>query len=413
MKRIAILGSTGSIGLSALDVVRRLNGNGAGTRFQVWGLAAQSRLEPLKKQILEFRPRAVAVAEPAAAENLKQWARGRARGVDVWTGPGGLERLASRSEVDLLLSGVVGAAGLLPLLAAVAKGKTVALANKEALIVAGDLITAAARRSGAQLLPVDSEHSAIFQCLQASAGKDVRRLVLTASGGAFYRRRGSLERVSVQEALAHPTWKMGHKITIDCATLMNKGLEAIEAHHLFGVPLERIQIVIHPQSIVHSLVEFSDGAMLAQLSHPDMRLPIQYALTYPERRPTAVRPMKLEEIQRLEFFAPDFRRFPCLALALEAGRRGGTWPAVLNGANEVAVRAFLDGRVTFLGIPKLIRRVMAAHCPVPRTGLANILEADAWARQQAERLIAEGRVRPGADGRERSQSRASKPATRF
>jgi len=387
MKRLAVLGSTGSIGVNALDVVRRLN-NGNDGAYQVWGLSVQKSVEPVKGQIREFKPRVVAVSDAAAARALKDWARRAAPKTAVYEGPAGLERLAGDENVDLLLSGVVGAAGLLPLLTALKKGKKVALANKEALIVAGDLLTDTARRTGAELIPVDSEHSAIFQCIQSAPRKHIRRLILTASGGAFYRRRGDLDKVTVKEALNHPTWKMGNKITIDCATLMNKGLEAIEAHHLFGVPMEDIKIVIHPQSIVHSLVEFTDGAMLAQLSHPDMRLPIQYALTHPDRRPTSVKPLDLAQIQKLEFFEPDFRRFPCLRLALDAGKRGGTWPAVLNGANETAVRAFTEERLSFLQIPKVVEKVLKKHRPSPATSLKNILEADGWAREEARALIA-------------------------
>jgi 1-deoxy-D-xylulose-5-phosphate reductoisomerase len=289
-----------------------------------------------------------------------------------------------------LLSSVVGSVGLLPLLAAVRAGRKVALANKEALIVAGDLITGEAKKCGSELIPVDSEHSAIFQCIQSAPTKQIRRLILTASGGAIYRRTGSLDKVTVKEALNHPTWKMGNKITIDCATLMNKGLEAIEAHHLFGVPMEKIEIVIHPQSIIHSLVEFTDGAMLAQLSHPDMRLPIQYALTHPDRLETPIKTLELHEIRNLEFIRPDFRRFPCLGLALEAGRRSGTWPAVLNGANETAVRAFLDEKISFLQIPKVVRSVLNAYKPAKSNaaGLDEILRADAWARREAAALCA-------------------------
>lgn len=386
MRQIAILGSTGSIGANALDVIRSLNGGGRGA-FRVWGLSAQTNAGVLKTQIQEFRPHAVVVTEKRAAMDVRTWAKRRHPALRVWEGETGLARMAAQKNVDLLLSSVVGSVGLLPLLTAVRAGKKVALANKEALIVAGDLLTGEAKKSGARLLPVDSEHSAIFQCLQSSPRKHVRRIILTASGGAFYRRTDSLDRVTVREALAHPTWKMGHKITIDCATLMNKGLEAIEAHHLFNVPMEKIEIVIHPQSIVHSLVEFTDGAMLAQLSHPDMRLPIQYALTHPDRLPTSVRPLELHEIQKLEFFKPDFSRFPCLALALKAGARGGTWPAVLNGANEAAVRAFMHERIRFTDIARLTGDVTARHASAGAPTLENILEADRWARAAAEDWI--------------------------
>lgn len=384
VKEISILGSTGSIGMNALDVVRRLNKQRRAESYRVVGLSAQRNLEPLKKQIREFRPDAVVVAENRAVVDLKSWAKRHQPKLQVWEGVAGLERLAGRKS-DVLLTSVVGSVGLLPLLAAVRAGRKVAVANKEAFIVAGDLITSEAKKFGAELIPVDSEHSAIYQCIQSAPARQIRRIILTASGGAFYKRQGSLDRVTVKEALKHPTWKMGHKITIDCATLMNKGLEAIEAHHLFGVPMERIEIVVHPQSIVHSLVEFSDGAMLAQLSHPDMRLPIQYALTHPDRVATPVKTLELHEVRNLEFVKPDFHRFPCLGLALEAGRRGGTWPSALNGANEVAVRAFMDEKISFLDIPKVIRRVLSDYRPKnsDAAGLEDILRADRWARDRA------------------------------
>lgn len=385
-KRLTILGSTGSIGVNALDVVRRLNRATPGA-FRVRGLSAHGNVERLKQQVLAFRPDDVVLGDAGSAAHFTDWARARRLRLHVRYGVAGLEALAARPGTDLVLSAVVGAVGLTPLLAALRAGVDVALANKEALIVAGELLMATARRSGARLLPVDSEHSAMFQCLggQTGASAGVRRLILTASGGAFYRRKGSLRNVSVEEALAHPTWKMGKKITVDSATLTNKGLEAIEAHHLFGVPLDRIHIVIHPQSIVHSLVEFDDGSLLAQLSHPDMRLPIQYALTFPARRPTPVRPLALEEIRRLDFAVPDFRRFPCLSLALESGRRGGLRPAVFNAANETAVNAFLEGACAFhrhspgdrpnvAGVgrePRARRRVADVHPRGGRLGAGN------------------------------------------
>lgn len=390
-KRLTILGSTGSIGVNALDVVQRLNRATPGA-FRVRGLSAHGNVDRLKDQVRAFRPEEVVLGHAASAAHFADWARARKISLRVRSGVEGLEALAARPGTDLVLSAVVGAVGLTPLLAALRSGTDVALANKEALIVAGDLLMATARRAGARILPVDSEHSAMFQCLGGRTGPSagVRRLILTASGGAFYRRNGSLRNVTVDEALAHPTWKMGKKITVDSATLTNKGLEAIEAHHLFGVPLDRIHILIHPQSIVHSLVEFDDGSLLAQLSHPDMRLPIQYALTFPERRPTPVRPLALEEIRRLDFAEPEFRRFPCLTLALESGRRGGLRPAVFNAANETAVKAFLEGRVRFTAIPRVIDRTLRAWDKTPvqdgRT-LASILAADAWGRDAARRMM--------------------------
>jgi 1-deoxy-D-xylulose-5-phosphate reductoisomerase len=394
MRQVAVLGSTGSIGVNALDVIQRLNRAEGG--FRVAALSTYSHVPLLQKQIQVFRPSLAVVGDEAAAKVLSRWARSRKIPLRVMSGVDGLVQAASAPAVQLVLSAVVGAVGLQPLLSALRAKKTVALANKEALIVAGEIVMATARRYGAKIIPVDSEHSAMFQCLggRTGPGAGVRRLILTASGGAFYRRTGSLDQVGVEEALNHPTWKMGRKITVDCATLTNKGLEAIEAHYLFGVPLDRIQIVIHPQSIVHSLVEFEDGSSLAQLSHPDMRLPIQYALTYPDRKPTPVRALALDEIKKLEFYAPDFRRFPALSLALEAGRRGGAWPAVFNGANEAAVQAFLGRRLPFTGIPRLCRQVMNRFKkrPPPRDGLRGILEADAWARREALSFLGKERL---------------------
>jgi 1-deoxy-D-xylulose-5-phosphate reductoisomerase len=390
MKRsLVLLGSTGSIGESTLAVVRSLRRTGV--PIDVRALSAKDNLAKFQAQIREFRPQRAVLMDPDAAAALRAWARRHAPRLRVFVGSAGLDAVASAPGVDIVLSAVVGAVGLSPLVAALRAGKKVALANKEALIVAGELLSDLARRHGAELLPVDSEHSAIFQCLGGRAGRDVERLILTASGGAFYRRTDPLDDVTPEEALNHPTWKMGKKITVDCATLTNKGLEAIEAHYLFGVPMDKIDIVIHPQSIVHSLVEFADGAMLAQLSHPDMRLPIQYALTYPDRRPTGIKPLRLHEIETLTFHHPDFRRFPCLALTLEAGRRGGLWPAVLNGANETAVRRFLDGKIKFTAIARVLGGVLRSFARTedaarPARRLEDIFRVDRWARMKADSL---------------------------
>lgn len=387
-RRVAVWGSTGSIGVNALDVVRRLNRQGASVRVDV--LSAHSNIELLKKQMEEFRPSRAVVGDPAGVDLLARWARAKKRRVRIGCGVDGLLESARSAPVDLVVSAVVGAVGLTPLLAALRAGKNVALANKESLIVAGELVMETARRSGARVIPVDSEHSALFQCLggRIGSGQGVRRLILTASGGAFYRHKGSLAKVGVDQALNHPTWKMGKKITVDCATLTNKGLEAIEAHHLFAVPMDRIAIVIHPQSIVHSLVEFDDGSMLAQLSHPDMRLPIQYALTFPDRRPTSVKSLELDEIGRLEFHRPQFQRFPSLSIALDAGRRGGLWPAVFNAANEVAVNAFIHRRAGFMDIPHVCRRVLGDYRPKGSPlSLPDILAADQWGRRAAHEVV--------------------------
>ncbi len=381
-KNIVILGSTGSIGVNALDVVRRYRKD-----FRVTGLAANSNVERIVEQIKEFRPAVVAMGDTASAEKLKKIVGGWRHRPEVWNHDDGIERLARHKDAEHVLCGMVGSRGLLPLVAALKAGKTVGLANKEALVVAGELIMDLARKHKATLVPVDSEHSAIYQCLQGHKTSEVSRIILTASGGPFYRHKGNLDDITVEQALNHPTWKMGKKITVDSATLMNKGLEAIEAHILFGIPMEKISIVIHPQSIVHSAVEYEDGALLAQLSHPDMRLPIQYALTHPSRTPTAIRRLKLEETARLDFAAPDFSRFPCLKLALDAGKRGGTAPTALSAANEVSVRAFIDGEISFMTIPKVVGKTMSLHKVRNKPNLKDVLEVDAWGRETARQII--------------------------
>lgn len=382
-RKVIILGSTGSIGTSALQVVRRHR-----DAFQVIGLAANKNVRAIARQIKEFSPSIVAIDDTPSAQALSSLVSSWKNRPQIWNHKEGLERLASNKEADIVLSGVVGARGLLPLVAALKAGKTVGLANKEALVVAGELVMALAKKHGGKIIPVDSEHSAIFQCLMGHEPQAVRRLILTASGGPFYRYAGDLDDISVEQALNHPTWNMGEKITVDSATLMNKGLEAIEAHHLFGVPMGKISIVIHPQSIVHSLVEFEDGALLGQLSHPDMRLPIQYAMTYPKRYKTQLRQLHLEEVGRLDFAKPDFSRFPCLKLALDAGRRGGTAPVVLSSGNEEAVKAFLEKRISFMMIPKIVSTVLKKHRFKARPTLNDILELDRWAHKEAHNVIA-------------------------
>jgi len=381
-KNIIILGSTGSIGKSSLDVIRRNK-----EAFRVVGLAANRNADLMAQQVREFSPRAVALEHTPGAEKLKSLLRKLKNKPKIWNHTGGLERLAAFKAADFVMCGVVGSRGLLPLVQALKAGKIVGLANKEALIIAGDIIMKLSKKHKAPLIPVDSEHSAIFQCLKGQNHGEIKRIILTASGGPFYRTKKDLDKISVEEALNHPTWKMGSKITIDSATLMNKGLEAIEAHHLFGIPFEKISIVIHPQSIVHSLVEFTDGAMLAQLSHPDMRLPIQYALTYPKRYDTPIKRLDLEAVGKLEFAKPDFSRFPCLRLALEAGRKGGTAPVALSSSNEVAVKAFIDKRISFMGIPQVVRKVVQTHSFRNHPSLNDVLGMDRWARQKAESLI--------------------------
>ena len=383
MKRLAILGSTGSIGVTTLDVVGRFS-----DRFRVESLAAGKNIARLAEQVERFRPRIVAVADDAAARAFR--AAIPDFGGELFTAAdGGLERVATADGADLLVSALVGALGLLPTLAAIRAGKHVALANKEALVVAGELMTRAARTAGVQLLPVDSEHNAIFQSLRGHRVDEVKRIVLTASGGPFRRHTGGqLRAVTREQALQHPTWKMGNKITIDSATLMNKGLEVIEAHWLFNLPAEQIDVVIHPQSVVHSMVEYVDGSVIAQLGVSDMAIPISYILGHPERLPLDhLPPLDLARVGSLTFEEPDIERFPCLALGYRALRAGGTVPAVLNAANEVAVDAFLRDAIAFVDIPRILTAVLDRHEAAAAADLDTLLAADRWARAEARKLV--------------------------
>ena len=353
MKRLSILGSTGSIGTSALDVV------GANPdAFEVVALAAGSNLDLLEQQVRRFAPPLVSLASETAARELRRrLASGR---TEVAWGREGLLHAAAGTGADTVVSAIVGGAGLLPTMAALSAGKVVALANKESLVMAGELMTAEARARGTRILPVDSEHSAIFQCLNGQIDQ-VRRIVLTASGGPFRQLpKEAFARITPEDALRHPTWSMGKKISIDSATLVNKGLEVIEAHWLFGLPLDQVDVIVHPQSVVHSLVEYVDGSVLAQLGVADMRVPIQYALTYPERCVCPAARLDLEKLAGLTFEAVDRQKFPCLDLAYEAARAGGSWPTVLSAANEVAVQRFLDRRIGFDEIPTMIRKALDA-----------------------------------------------------
>jgi 1-deoxy-D-xylulose-5-phosphate reductoisomerase len=385
MKSISILGSTGSIGQSTLSVVDSLK-----DKFFVAALAAGRDLEGLAKQVTRYRPSLVSVASESDVPNLKQ--RLRDAGLDklpeIAFGQEGLVAVACLAGVDTVVSATVGAVGFLPTYKALAMGRRVCLANKETLVMAGELMTKAARDSGADLLPVDSEHNALHQCMRGEHVREVKRLILTASGGPF--RLTPIEQMrtaTIEQALAHPTWQMGSKITIDSATLMNKGLEVIEAGWLFGFTADRISVAVHPQSIVHSMIEMIDGSIIAQLGVTDMRLMIQYALTYPDRLPTDLPALGLEKLARLEFFEPDFERFPCLRLAYDAMREGGTMPAALSAANEIAVAAFLDGRMKFMDIPRVIEGTMEAHDTQPCSSIESVLEADRWARSRAAQLI--------------------------
>jgi len=389
MPGIAILGSTGSIGRMTLEVLASL-----GSDYEVVALAAGRQVEALASQAVEAGARALGVADEAAAKVLrKSLPNGTAP--EIVVGPEGLEALASRDDVDAVVSAVVGGAGLPAALAAARAGKRLALANKEALVMAGDLLMAEAETGGADILPVDSEHSAVYQAMAAGRRKEVRTVTLTASGGPFYRRPDAdRDAVTPEEALDHPTWSMGRKITIDSATLMNKALEVIEAHHLFGLEADRIKVLIHPESTVHALVEFVDGSVVAQLGPPDMRTPIQYALTWPTRRQAPWPRLDLAAMDGLHFETPDTGRFPALRLGFEVVRRGGTAGAVLSAADEVAVEAFLAGRIRFSDIVPLVERVLRTHLAGgPEAGwsaapdLETILAADAWAREETQTCL--------------------------
>ncbi|MFK7695800.1 1-deoxy-D-xylulose-5-phosphate reductoisomerase [Paenibacillus sp. HJGM_3] len=379
MKRIAVLGSTGSIGTQTLDVIAHHP-----EQFRLEALAAGSNVDLVVEQIRRFRPKLVSMADRDGAERVKQAA---GTGVRVVYGEEGLIEAAAATDAELVVTAMVGSQGLGPTLAAIEAGKHIGLANKETLVSAGHLVTAAARRTGVMLLPVDSEHSAIFQCLHREPSSHVRKIVLTASGGSFRdKTRDQLEGVTVKEALAHPNWSMGAKITIDSATMANKGLEVIEAHWLFGLDYDRIEVLIHPESIIHSFVEFKDKSILAQMGMPDMRVPIQYALTYPERLDSPAASLDLTAISRLNFRAMDYDRFPMLRIAFECGRLGGTAPTVYNAANEVAVARFLQGDIDFLHIETIVERLLDGHTPLRDPSLEEIAEHDRLAREAARRM---------------------------
>ncbi len=376
-KTISILGSTGSIGRQSLEVIAALG-------FSVGALTAHRSVDLLEQQARQFRPRLAALTDPAAAADLK--VRLADTPIRVLSGPEGVAEAAVLPEADTVITAVVGVAGLEPTLAAIDAGKRIALANKETLVCAGELVMARAREKGAEIIPVDSEHSALFQSLEGNSRGEVKRLILTASGGPFFgKSRAELECVTRAQALKHPNWSMGAKITIDSATMMNKGLEFIEAMRLYEMPPEKISVVIHRESIVHSLVEYRDGAVLAQLGAPDMRLPIQYALTWPERLPGPADTLDLLTCGPLHFAPPDLETFPGLPLGLGAARTGGTAPAIMNGANEVAVARFLADEIGFYDIPRLVEEALSRVSVVPAPGLEEILAADAAGRQIASR----------------------------
>jgi 1-deoxy-D-xylulose-5-phosphate reductoisomerase len=375
-KRIAILGSTGSIGKNALRVIKAL-----GPDYRVTAISAHSNFELLAAQAREFKPACVALTSGEDGDRLRDGLGDL--DIEIVTGTEGLVQIAQLDEVDIVLTAVVGAAGLPAVLAAAQKGKTLAIANKEPLVIAGELLTKTAQENGATVLPVDSEHSAVFQAMQAGSHDEVSKIILTASGGPFRNAtRQQIEDATIEDALAHPTWNMGPKITIDSATMMNKALEVIEAHWLFNMPVDKIDVMIHPESIVHSFVEFVDGSIIAQLGTPDMCLPIQYALTYPRRLKGVARHLKLTELGKLTFAKPDLHAFRALALGFEVARTGGSAPVVFNAANETAVQEFLTGRIKFSAIIELIERCLNKHTVRPSVSLDELLAADAWARKE-------------------------------
>jgi 1-deoxy-D-xylulose-5-phosphate reductoisomerase len=386
MKAISIIGSTGSVGVTTLDVVSRFP-----DRFRVVAMAAGRNLALLEDQVRRFRPQLVSVETPELARDLAQ--RMPSHKVTILHGTEGVIAVATHPEAQLVVSALVGALGLPPTLAAIKAGKDIAFANKEVLVVAGEVVTRAVREYGVRLLPVDSEHNAIFQCMEGRAAQSVKRIILTASGGPFRQLPADrFNEITIKDALNHPTWRMGNKITIDSATMMNKGLEVIEAHWLFGLPAEKIDVVIHPQSVIHSMVEMIDGSVIAEMAITDMAIPAAFALAYPDRLPLDhLPPLSLIDCANLSFEEPDFERFPCLRLAYEALREGGTMAACLNAANEELVAGFLAGRIRFVDIPRHIETVMSRHHNPPARTLEDVIGTDGWAREAARELI-------GSDG---------------
>jgi len=377
---ISILGSTGSIGLQTLDVVRKLDKK---SKITVAGLTANTNIDLLKKQIKEFKPVAVAVMDTKKALELKDQVD-----IEVYTGIDGICTIAQLGEADTVVNSLIGSIGITPTLKAIKSKKNIALANKETLVAAGDIVMKKARRAKVNIMPIDSEHSAIFQCINGEKKEDIKKIILTCSGGPFLRKRlRSLKDVTVEEALGHPTWEMGKKISIDSATLMNKGLEVIEAKWLYDLEPDQIEVVIHPESIVHSVVEFVDNSMLAQMNIPDMRLPIQYALNYPKRCKSIIKPLSFSKIKKLSFRNPDRKTFPCLKYAYDALEKGGTMPAVMNAANETAVEAFLKKRIDFLDIPNIIRQMMDAHTTFRNPPIERIINTDEKTKNDTENFI--------------------------
>ena len=381
IKNISILGSTGSIGNSALDVISLFP-----ERFKVVGLTAGENIDKLEAQIRRFKPSVVSLSNEKSAKELRE--RCGNLKVDILSGVEGLIRVSTLTEAEIIVSAIAGSAGLIPTFSAVKAGKTIALANKETMVMAGEIITKEANERGVKILPIDSEHSAIFQAMRGGRWEEIHKIILTASGGPFLKTSSEeRKRATVKDALKHPNWNMGTKITIDSATLMNKGLEVIEARWLFDVSVNQIEVLIHPQSIVHSMVEFRDGAVIAQMGIPDMRIPIAYALTYTERLDLVMPRLDLTKIGVLTFENPDMKKFPCLSHAYDAIRQGGTMPAVLNSSNEVAVRAFLQKRIGFLDIERIVQETMEIHETRHTYTIEDVLMADSWAREKAERNV--------------------------
>ncbi|QWD11513.1 1-deoxy-D-xylulose-5-phosphate reductoisomerase [Polynucleobacter paneuropaeus] len=388
-RRIAILGSTGSIGTNTLDVIRAHP-----ERFEVVALTAAKQVERLAEQCVEFKPRVAVVSDAGSAKKLSELLLAKQVGTQVLYGPDALITAVLESDCDTVMAAIVGAAGLLPTLAAAKAGKRILLANKEALVMSGNLFMDAVRQGGGELLPIDSEHNAIFQCLPVHYSKSpsqhhgVEELWLTASGGPFRNTPiAELSKVTPEQACAHPNWVMGRKISVDSATMMNKGLEVIEAYWLFGLPIEKIQVLIHPQSVVHSMVRYCDGSVIAQMGQPDMRTPIAYGLAWPDRITAGVQSLSLTQQAALNFMEPDLQRFPCLSLAFQAGKQGGTAPVILNAANEIAVAAFLDNALQYLQIPEVVERVLNTTPPSTPSSLEDILEVDAQSRVLATDVI--------------------------
>jgi len=377
-KNISILGSTGSVGTQTLEVIKRFP-----DRFRVVGLSVNRNIELLEKQIKEFKPLAVSVADEEKADELR-----RDVDIEVFSGIDGVNKIAALNEADCIVTAVVGSCGLEPTVNAIRNKKDIALANKETLVAGGSIVMNEVKKHKVSLMPIDSEHSAIFQCLNGENKKEVSKIILTCSGGAFRdHSKDEMQKVTLKQALAHPTWNMGGKITIDSSTLMNKGFEVIEAYWLYNVDYDNIDVVVHPQSIVHSMVEFVDGSIIAQLGVPSMKIPIQYALSYPERLSINENNIDITEVKKLEFEKPDTERFPCLKYAYDAGKQGGTMPAVMNAANEIAVAAFLKEKIQYIDIPKIIKQAMDNHKNIKNPELDDILEIDRKVKEELRKKI--------------------------